>query len=193
MSVGHYNPRDKDKMNEWAKTLFRQDFVVLDTETTGLSGADEIVQIGIIDSTGRTLLNTLVKPTRPVPPVVIAVHGITNERLADVAPFSDLYVALSALLAGRRVIAYNMDFDWRMLTQSAGVYGLPAFRTGERHCAMKAYAQFHGLFDLKRRVYRNHKLGEACRHQKIPVVRAHDALGDVKMTLALLRKMAEWG
>ncbi len=191
MNVGHYNPRDKDKMHEWARTLLRSDFLILDTETTGLGTSDEVVQIGIIDSKGYTLLDTLVRPTLPVPPMVTRIHGITNETLVDASPFSDHYVRLSALLAGRTVVAYNMDFDWRMLVQSAKVYGLPPFRTGERLCAMKAYAQFRGKFDLKRRTYSYHKLGEACVQQKIPVVKAHNALGDVRMTLALLHKMAE--
>jgi len=192
MAVGHYNPRDKDKMQQWAHNLLRGDFVVVDTETTGLGSTDEVVQVGIIDNQGRTVLNTLVRPTRPVPSVVVAIHGLSTERLAGEPPFSDLYVKLSSLLAGRTVIAYNMDFDWRMLVQSAGVYGLPPFRTGDRQCAMKAYAQFHGMFDLKRRTYAYHKLGEACRHQKIPVIKAHDALSDARMTLALVRKMAEF-
>ena len=192
MAVGHYNPRDKDKMQQWAHNLIRNDFVVLDTETTGLGSTDEVVQIGIIDSKGRTVLNTLIRPTRPVPPMVSRIHGLTDETLAEASPFCDHYVSLSSLLAGRTVIAYNMDFDWRMLVQSAGVYGLPPFRTGDRQCAMKAYAQFHGMFDLKRRTYAYHKLGEACRHQKIPVIKAHDALSDARMTLALVRKMAEF-
>jgi DNA polymerase-3 subunit epsilon len=192
MAVGHYNPRDKDKMQQWAHNLIRNDFVVLDTETTGLGSTDEVVQIGIIDSKGRTVLNTLIRPTRPVPPMVSRIHGLTDETLAEASPFCDHYVSLSSLLAGRTVIAYNMDFDWRMLVQSAGVYGLPPFRTGDRQCAMKAYAQFHGMFDLKRRTYAYHKLGEACRHQKIPVITAHDALSDARMTLALVRKMAEF-
>ena len=192
MAVGHYNPRDKDKMQQWAHNLMRGDFVIVDTETTGLGSTDEVVQIGIIDGKGRTLLDTLVRPTCPVPPMVTRIHGLTNEKLADASPFCDLYVTLSSLLAGRTVIAYNIDFDWRMLVQSARVYGLPPFRTGDRQCAMKAYAQFHGMFDLKRRTYAYQKLGEACRHQKIPVVKAHDALSDARMTLALLRKMAEF-
>jgi DNA polymerase III subunit epsilon len=192
MAVGHYNPRDKDKMQQWAHDLVRGDFVVLDTETTGLGSTDEVVQIGIIDSKGRTLLDTLVRPTRPVPSVVTRIHGLTNEKLAEASPFCDHYVMLSSMLAGRVVIAYNMDFDWRMLVQSARVYGLPPFRTGDRQCAMKAYAQFHGMFDLKRRTYSYQKLGEACRHQKIPVIKAHDALSDARMTLALVKKMAEF-
>lgn len=192
MAVGHYNPRDKDKMQQWAHNLMRGEFVIIDTETTGVGTTDEVIQIGIIDSTGRTLLDTLVKPTRPVPSVVTRIHGLTDEKLADCAPFCDHYVTLSSLLAGRTVLAYNMDFDWRMLVQSAKVYGLPPFRTGDRQCAMKAYAQFHGMFDLKRRTYAYQKLGEACRHQKIPVIKAHDALSDARMTLALVRKMSEF-
>ena len=67
-----------------------------------------MVQIGLIDSKNHTLLNTLVKPTLPVPPMVTRIHGITNETLEKAAPFSDHYVTLSSLLAGRVMIAYNM-------------------------------------------------------------------------------------
>ena len=38
----------------------RSKVIVLDTETTGLDAADEIVQISIIDKQGHILLNTLV-------------------------------------------------------------------------------------------------------------------------------------
>jgi len=44
-----------------------RDFVILDTETTGLYDDDEIVSIAIINSDGQTLLNQLVKPVRPIP------------------------------------------------------------------------------------------------------------------------------
>ena len=36
-----------------------------------------------------------------------------------------------------------------------------------------------------------HKLGEAASYEKIQVKDAHTALGDVRMTLALIQKMAE--
>lgn len=189
--AGHYNPRDKERAQEWARTLFRaKNFYVLDTETTGLDKRDEIVQIGIIDKHGSTILNTLVKPTRPVTAQVIAVHGITNDMLRDAPPFSELYVKLSALLAGQTLVAYNMDFDWRMLAQTAALYGLPNVFTGPRHCAMKEYAKYRGQFDLKKRGYRWYSLSEACKQQRIKVENAHDALGDVLMTLALIKKMA---
>lgn len=47
----------------------------IDTETTGLGDDAEIVEICIIDSHGFILLNTLVKPTKPIPDEAIAIHG----------------------------------------------------------------------------------------------------------------------
>jgi DNA polymerase-3 subunit epsilon len=194
MMAGHFNPKDKEKAQEWARTLLRQpNFYILDTETTGIGPRDEIVQLGVVDKSGKIILNTLVKPSQPVPLAAMAVHKITNERLADALPFSEWYVKLSALLAGQTLIAYNMDFDWRMLTQSASIYGLPPFpvKAAARHCAMKEYAKFKGQMDLRARTYRWYKLAEACKQQRIKVENAHDALGDVQMTLLLIRKMAE--
>lgn len=53
----------------------------IDTETTGLGDDAEIVEICIIDSHGFILLNTLVKPTKPIPDEAIAIHGITMKWL----------------------------------------------------------------------------------------------------------------
>lgn len=52
--------------------------VYLDTETTGLGSTDEIIEISIIDDDGSTLLETLVKPSQPIPADSTRVHGITD-------------------------------------------------------------------------------------------------------------------
>jgi len=50
----------------------------LDTETTGLSPAsgDAVVEIAIVDSGGRAVLNTLVDPGRNIPWQATNVHGM---------------------------------------------------------------------------------------------------------------------
>ena len=37
--------------------------VFLDVETTGLTGADEVLQIGVVDADHHVLLETLIRPT----------------------------------------------------------------------------------------------------------------------------------
>ena len=58
------------------------DHVIIDTETTGLMASDEIIEITIINMRGEILLNTLVKPSRPIPPEVTKINNITNEMLS---------------------------------------------------------------------------------------------------------------
>ena len=54
----------------------------LDTETTGLATPDQIIEIAIVDQTGKGLLNTLVNPGRvPINGHAQAAHGITATML----------------------------------------------------------------------------------------------------------------
>ena len=166
---------------------------MLDTETTGLSATDEILQIGIVDGDGETVLNQLIRPTIPIPSGASAIHGLRDRDVADAPSFKEIYIRLSTLLAGQVVVAYNMDFDWRMLQQTAARYRLPDLRMGKRDCAMKQYARFKGLRQNNGRNYIRHKLGVAVRQEGLVVAKAHDALDDARMTLALINKMAESG
>jgi len=190
--VGHRNPRHQQEVVQWAQELMRREnFYVLDTETTGVGKGDEIVQMGIVDKHGNTIMNQLVKPTVSIPDGASNVHGIYDLDVADAPTFKDIYIDVSKMLAGQVVIAYNMDFDWRMLQQSSAKYRLPDIRTGKRDCAMKQYAKYHGKWNSQRRSYVWHKLGNAAAQEGIAVENAHDAVGDVLMTLALIHKMAD--
>ncbi len=190
--MSHPSPQDKTKSILWARDLFEQhNFYVLDTETTGVGVNDEIVQLGIVDKNGQTVMNTLIKPTLPIPAGASNVHGIYDKDVQNAPTLDDVYVSLSSTLAGGVVIAYNMDFDWRMLDQTIKVYQLPLFRVSKKHCAMKEYARFRGVKNPRYGDYKWHKLSDACRQEGLPVENAHDALGDVQMTLTLIRKMAE--
>lgn len=64
-------------MNSWL--INSDNFVILDTETTGLDEHDEIVEVAVIDMSGKVLLNTLVNPIQPIPYEATQIHGITND------------------------------------------------------------------------------------------------------------------
>jgi DNA polymerase-3 subunit epsilon len=190
MASAHPNPRAREEVQLWAYQLLHSRFYVLDTETTGLSAQAEIVQLALVDHDGETVINTLVKPTRPCPAEVTRIHGITNEMLADAPTLEELYITLSTKLAASTLIAYNMEFDWRMLRQSLEVYSLPLPVGVKRHCAMQAYARYYGQRSPRGGGYAWQSLSSACRQQNIRLEYTHSALGDARATLALLRQMA---
>ncbi len=186
----HYNPSHRRQAIQWAQNLLARNFYVLDTETTGLGERDEIIQIGIVDADGNAVLDQLIRPSIPIPPGAARVHGIRDDDVINSPIFSSLYIKLSSLLAGETVIAYNMDFDWRMLQQTVARYRLPDIRIGKRDCAMKQYAKFKGKRSGQGRGYVWHKLTSALAQESIAAGNAHNALGDALMTLELVRKMA---
>jgi DNA polymerase-3 subunit epsilon len=176
---------------EWARGLFALPrFLIIDSETTGLGSDDELCSIGIIDGSGNTILDSLIKPTRPIPWNVTRIHGITDRHVADAPTFADLYPQIAELLANEVVVVYNLSFDRRMLAQSGALHRLPAFRYREVHCAMLEYAKFHGEWNYSRGGYRWHKLADACGYCDIKAVNTHSAVGDSLLTLQLIRHIA---
>ena len=167
-----------------------RDFVILDTETTGLYDDDEIVSIAIINSDGQTLLNQLVQPVRPIPADATQIHGITNEMVsaANCLPIEQI----NELLAGREIIVYNASYDMAMLYRSVRALQAPMIQwrgVANWHCAMEAFAEIYGDWNDYHHSYRWQKLSTACNYYKIPVVGAHGALADCLMTLEVCKAM----
>jgi DNA polymerase-3 subunit epsilon len=134
--------------------------VYLDTETTGFGKRAEIVDIAVVNGGGQVLFESLVRPARRIPAEVIAIHGITNADVKDAPEWGDLYDELHDVLAGRRIVVYNVTFDKQMVTQACEQYALTA-PEADWECAMKRYAGFHGSWDPGKRWYRFQKLERA--------------------------------
>lgn len=173
---------DHEKAAQWARSLLqRDDWVVLDTETTGLSYNDEIVQIAILSPDGTVLLDTLVRPLIPISLEATGIHGITNDDVADAPPFPKLYERLKAILSGKSIVIYNAAFDLRMLQQTLRKYRLPPFDLDEDQidCAMLYYAAWRGEI-WSDGSYKWQKLQGG----------DHSAAGDCRATLELIKRMA---
>lgn len=182
------NPRNRSEAIRWAQQMMQESAVFLDFETTDIKDA-EVVQVGVLGMDEQPIIETLVKPAKPINPRAMAVHGITHEMVEDAPSFESIYVQLSVALAGRYVIAYNAPFDQKVLIGACERRGLPLPKVKYWACAMRAYAVYHG--HAGKHGYQWQSLSKACAQQRITVDKAHDAMGDCLMTLALVKRMAE--
>lgn len=85
----------------------------LDTETTGFSAyaGDAIVEIAIVDDTGRTVIDTLVNPGCHIPWQARNVHGITDSMVRRKPTLEQLLPRICELIAGEHLVIYNAAFD----------------------------------------------------------------------------------
>src|ERR1700694_949644 len=101
---------------EFLDIIRRANWVVLDTETTGLNRPAEVCQIGIVDGpTGKTLLDSYVKPSRPIPPAATAIHGITDDMVAGAPDWKTLVPAIQDMIRGKDVVVYNAVYDRKLM------------------------------------------------------------------------------
>lgn len=175
-----------------ARQYLSKDPLFLDTETTGISPQDVIIEVGLVDLTGATVYQKLIKPPIPIPAEATTIHGITADMLSDAPTWKAAWDELHAVLEGRFVGVYNKAFDLRMMKQTHRRYWLD-WTLDDRSffCVMELYAEFFGQFS-PRGEYRWHKLeaaGAACR---IPLPNSHRAIDDAKLTAALFKHIADY-
>jgi DNA polymerase-3 subunit epsilon len=174
-----------------ARAALAQQPVYLDTETTGLDPAAEIVEIAVLAPDGRPLIDTLIKPLAPIPADATRVHGITNAMTVNAPSWKDTWPAVAGALQGRLVAIYNMDYDRRLMRQSHRLSGLRwANPKAEYICIMEIYAQFYGQWNARRGEYRFQRLEEAGRQCQIPLPNSHRARGDAELARAVLEYVA---
>jgi len=91
--------------------------IVLDTETTGLDPKQghKIIEIGCVEMINRRLTGNnyhqYLQPDREIDEGAQAVHGISNEFLADKPRFADIVKDFIEYLDGAQLIIHNAPFD----------------------------------------------------------------------------------
>lgn len=180
-----------------AQQCLNRNCLVLDTETTGLDGLAEIIEIAVIDAGGKVLLNTLVRPSKSIPADATAIHGITNEMVSDAPIWPEISAQVHALIAGKIIVIYNAEYDMRLLMQTDAIWGVqPEFSSDtdtipRMVCAMQEYAEFYGQRN-ERGGYKWQKLTAAADQEGVTIEGTpHRALSDCLTTLGLIKAMAK--
>ena len=170
-------------------------FVVLDCETTGLDpAADEIVEIAAVAThVGGpvAMWTSFAKPSRPIPPEVSAVHGLTERDLRDALPLEEAIAGLLHFLALFTVpgdppclAAHNVEFDQQFLARASEFFTLQPHGAYPWLCtkrlAMHVYPDAPNHRNQTLRYFHDLKVDTL----GLP---PHRALADALVTAALLR------
>lgn len=157
-----------------------QSLAVIDVETTGVGNSDRVVEIAavLLDPVSLETIDefdTLVNPLRDVGPTRI--HGVTASMVSAAPTFEEIAQHLSSLVSGSVLVAHNLSFDQRFLTNELERVG-GTLDPGSGLCTLKATKL---------------RLDQACSSLGIVLENAHRALADARACADLLRNLADAG
>lgn len=171
-------------------------FILLDTETTGTSEEDRIIQLGYIVLEGKqetVVHNEFCSSEREISFGAMEVHGITPEMIEDklTCKETQAYKTLEALNEeSNYVVIHNAPFDLGMLAKEGFTCKMKLIDT--LRCAKHLFddSPAHRLqfFRYKMGLYKE----EEAEAKALGIeVKAHDAIGDVLVMKLFLSRLRE--
>ena len=154
------------------------DFIVIDTETTGLKPATnellEISAIKFINKKPVECLTTLIKPKKAISNEITNINNIDNKMVENMPSAPEIMQSFSDFIKGYNLVGYNIDFDLKFLH----VNGLEFFNEKR---------EFYDVWPLCKRYFSdcglyNYKLDTICDFYHIYRPQAHRATEDALAT-----------
>ena len=165
-------------------------FVIFDTETTGLmpENGDEIIEIAAQKIQNNEVISefySLVRPGVPVTDGAYAVHGYSDQYLAENGAYPQQIIpqfcdfAADSILVGHNIMSFDLGFLNRQLQQ----LGLSPMNNLVIDTLIMARKLLPNLY--------NHKLSTVAQHFQIDCQGAHRAKADVEMNKQVFLKLLE--
>jgi DNA polymerase III epsilon subunit-like protein len=157
--------------------------VAVDFETTGVRWPYHAVEVAwiVLDGNLRELnrVSSLIRPPSPIPREAAAIHGISNQMVAD-SPSLDEFIMEECgnPFGDQRIcfVAHSAQYDFRLFS--------PYCRSASLLCTLSASRKTFPSLP-------NHKLPTLADFLKIPVGTSHRAADDVAVAAELLRRIQQ--
>lgn len=159
---------------------------IFDTETTGFSDGDEILEIAVVDGYGETLLSSYVRPQHHTKwPGAAEVNHITFADVGDAPTIEELAPSLAETLGSAGLVSgYNVSYDLSMLRRVGVLSSWPR----NTFDVMKEFARVHGKPSRKWGSKRWVRLSE-CAATYGYTFHPHDAEDDARATAFCFRHL----
>ena len=128
----------------WIFTQLPDNYIVLDTETTGLPdehGLPDIVTLGITVVKNRKIADSVEFATRPEQKIseeAQVIHGISNEKAAKFESFHSQWQRIAGYLRDQLMVIHNASFDWPIILDHVARYNLQMPSIMGVFCSQKA-------------------------------------------------------
>jgi DNA polymerase-3 subunit epsilon len=151
--------------------------VVLDVETTGIGPTHQVVEVsGVIYETEFDEVigefDTLIRPTRSIDSDASKVNGLRASDLSMAPTFAEVGPMLARLFHRRPLIAYNVQFDTRILNEEFQRNEID-FQISQQACAYSPFGE------------RQLRLEQAAERVGYKLENGHSALADARAAFAI--------
>ncbi|MCM1182409.1 MAG: 3'-5' exonuclease [Roseburia sp.] len=161
----------------------RENYVVFDIETTGLSPKyEKIIEIGaarIADGEVADTFSTFVNPGKSLPPRIVELTGITDIDVINAPYIEEIFDAFVSFAGDDVLLGHNLLFDYSFVKKAA----VNQKKTFERKGIDTLRIARRFLTDLDSR-----RLSDLCGYYGI-YLEAHRALNDAIATHMLYRRL----
>lgn len=139
----------------WIFSQLPDNYVVLDTETTGLpdqDGLPDIVTLGITVVKDRSIIGAMefsTRPQRTISKEAESVHGISNQQASLFKTFDSQWLEIANHFNDRLVVIHNASFDWPVLLDHVDRHKLERPKIKGVFCSQKSAIPWAQANDLE--------------------------------------------